>query len=114
VDKCRDTLERAESGDVCVFTSALTIAECLWLRGSPQIPKNRAEIVRRFFRHSYIRVRNVTRKTSELAQDLVWDHSCASGSIAAGEAEPRLINSGPFPLIGQHSVEPLSPKKRFY
>ena len=28
----------------------------------------------RFFRRSFLRVRNVTRRTSELAQDLVWDH----------------------------------------
>ena len=74
VDKCRGTLDRAEAGDVCIVTSALTIAECLWLRGSVPIPKNRAQVVRLFFRHSYLRVRNVTRKTSELAQDLVWDH----------------------------------------
>src|SRR5262245_11522475 len=73
VDQCAGTLERAEADEVCIFTSALTIAECLWLRGNPKIPKNRADIVRRFFRRSFIRVRNVTRKTSELAQDLVWD-----------------------------------------
>lgn len=74
VEKCAGTIERAEAGDVCIFTSTLTIAECLWLRGNPRIPKHRADIVRRFFQRSYIRLRNVTRKTSELAQDLVWDH----------------------------------------
>jgi hypothetical protein len=31
VDLCRGTLERAEMGEVCIITSALTIAECLWL-----------------------------------------------------------------------------------
>ena len=74
-DLCRNTLERAERGQVGIITSALTIAECLWLRGEPlPIPKNRSEIVRRFFRRSFIRVRNVTRQTAELAQDVVWDY----------------------------------------
>jgi predicted nucleic acid-binding protein len=74
VAQCQATLERAARGDVGIITSSLAIAECLWLRNHPPIPKDRAEIVRRFFRHSYIRVRNVTRLTAESAQDLVWDH----------------------------------------
>jgi predicted nucleic acid-binding protein len=36
------------------------------------IPQNKANIVRRFFRRSYVRVRNVTRAVAESAQDLVW------------------------------------------
>ena len=48
VELCRGTLERAGAGDVCIITSTLTIAECLWLRNSPPIPKDRADIVRRF------------------------------------------------------------------
>jgi predicted nucleic acid-binding protein len=70
---CQSTLERAEAGDILIITSTLTIAECLWLKGSPKLSKDRAEIIRRFFRRSCISLRNVTRATSELAQDLVWD-----------------------------------------
>ncbi len=44
------------------------------MRGAPAIPQEKAEIVRRFFRRSYFRVRNVTRSISEGAQDLVWNH----------------------------------------
>ena len=73
-DLCRATFERAEKGEVVIITSALTIAEVLWLRHSPKISKDRATLVRRFFRRSYIRVRAVTRGVSELAQDVVWDH----------------------------------------
>lgn len=74
VDLCRATLERARAGDVLIVTSALTMAEVLWLRGAVPIPKDRADIVKRFFRRSTIRVRNVTRQVSESAQELVWDH----------------------------------------
>jgi predicted nucleic acid-binding protein len=75
VDLCAGTLKRAELGEVVIFTSALTIAEVLWMRGAPAIPQDKADIVRRFFRRSNLRVRNVTRGIAESAQDLVWNHS---------------------------------------
>src|SRR5665213_770416 len=74
VDLCKGTLERADAGEVLIVTSALTIAEVLWLRGGPRLTKDKAEILRKFFRRSYIRVRNVTRTISESAQDLVWNN----------------------------------------
>jgi predicted nucleic acid-binding protein len=73
-DLCAGTLKRADQGEVLILTSALTIAEVLWMRGAPMIPQEKADIVRRFFRRSYMRVRNVTRAVSESAQDLVWNH----------------------------------------
>ncbi len=75
VDLCRATIERAEAGEVLIVTSALTIAEVLWLKNHPKVPEARAELVRGFFRRSYIRVRNVTRLIAENSQSLVWDHS---------------------------------------
>lgn len=102
---CQGTLERAEAGEVGIITSALTIAECLWLRGTIPIPKNRAEILRRFFRKSYIRVRNVTRSTSELAQDVVWDHGIkpkdAIHVATAIEAKIGVIETFDEPFIGK-------------
>lgn len=74
-ENCHDTLERAEIGNVGIVTSSLSIAECLWLRGENKIPKEKAEIIQKFFRKSFIRVRNVTRKTAELAQKLVWEYN---------------------------------------
>lgn len=71
-DLCAGTLKRADQGEVLILTSALTIAEVLWMRGAPMIPQEKADIVRKFFRRSYLRVRNVTRAVSESAQDLVW------------------------------------------
>jgi len=72
VELCAGTLKRADQGEVVIFTSALTIAEVLWMRGAPAIPQEKAEIVRKFFRRSYFRIRNVTRAIAESAQDLVW------------------------------------------
>lgn len=74
-DRCDGTIARAKAGEVLIVTSTLTIAEVLWLRNAPRIPHDKAAILRRFFRHTYFRFRNVTRTVSESAQDLVWFHS---------------------------------------
>jgi predicted nucleic acid-binding protein len=105
VELCRGTLERAGTGDVCIITSTLTIAECLWLRNSPPVPKDRADTVRRFFRRSFLRVRNVTRRTAELAQDLVWDHQIRPKDaihVATGlEARAVILETFDDLLIGK-------------
>jgi predicted nucleic acid-binding protein len=75
VEMCSGTLQRAEDGEVVIFTSALTIAEVLWLRNAPKLSEDKAVLVRKFFRRSYFRIRNVTRMNAEAAQDLVWSHS---------------------------------------
>ncbi len=74
VELCQGTIERGESGEAVIVTSALTLAEVLWLRGAPKIPKEKAEMLGRFFRRSFIRVRPVTRSIAEAAQDVVWNH----------------------------------------
>jgi predicted nucleic acid-binding protein len=71
-DLCAGTLKRADQGEVLILTSALTIAEVLWMRGAPMIAQDKSDIVRKFFRRSCLRIRNVTRAVSESAQDLVW------------------------------------------
>lgn len=74
VDLCQGTIERAETGECALITSALTLAEVLWLRGGPKIPADKAEKLGRFFRRSFIKVRPVTRSIAEAAQDVVWNH----------------------------------------
>jgi hypothetical protein len=73
-EKCDGVLQRAERGEVLIVTSALTLAEVLWMKGAPKIPKDKAEIIQKFFRKSYIRVYNVTRKLAEEAQIHVWEN----------------------------------------
>ena len=74
VNLCAGTIERAETGEVLIVTSALTIAEVLWKRNAPRLTKDKAEILRKFFRRSYIRVWNINRTIAETAQDVVWNH----------------------------------------
>jgi len=69
------TLERAKAGEVLIITSALTLTEVLWRKGGPKLPAAKAETLRKFFRHSYIRIVNLSRAIAEQAQDVVWNHS---------------------------------------
>lgn len=71
---CRDTLQAAQSGEFLIVTSALTIAEVLWLRGGPKLGEDKAEILNRWFRRSFIRVVNLDRKTAQDAQRFVWEN----------------------------------------
>ena len=72
VPACRPVLEAAENGDVVLITSALTIAEVLWLKGQAKIEASQAKKVEAFFRHDWIVVREVDRFIAEEARDLVW------------------------------------------
>ena len=72
---CEPVLKEAEKGHLLLVTSALTLAEVLFIRHGPKLPPEKREIVATFFKADYITVRNVTRATSELARDLFWDHS---------------------------------------
>lgn len=70
---CRDTIEQAKSGEIVLVTSALTIAEVLWTKNGPRLEEDKATILNKFFRRSYIRIVNVDRRIAESAQRLVWN-----------------------------------------
>lgn len=73
-EQCARIIRRAEEGEIEIVTSALAIAEVLWLPDKPPPdPKNRGEI-RRFFQHDYIIPVEIDRRTALRAQDLVWDY----------------------------------------
>lgn len=73
VPHCRPVLEAAESGGLMIITSALTIAEVLWLKGEQKLPPSRAKQIEAFFRNRWIVVREVDRFIAEDARQLVWD-----------------------------------------
>lgn len=73
-DACNDTLNEAKSGSFIILTSSLTLTETLWMRKGPKLGKDKADLLNRFFRRSFLRVVNLDRKIAEDAQLLVWDH----------------------------------------
>jgi predicted nucleic acid-binding protein len=73
-EKCDGVIQRAERGEVLIVSSTFTLAEVLWMRGEKKLSPDKAEKVQKFFRRSYIRLYNVTRKVAEGAQNLVWEN----------------------------------------
>lgn len=113
-DLCELVLDAADHGQVLIVTSALTIAEVLNLRGKPKIPADRREDVVRLFSQDYIHVRNVTRRTGEMARDLFWDHDIPAKDAvhvaAALEAKLPVMNT--FDDILMRRAKPLEPRLR--
>ena len=72
VPSCQPVPEAAEAGTVTLITSALTIAEVLWLKGHEKVPAQQARKIEAFFRHSWIIVREVDRFVAEDARELFW------------------------------------------
>ena len=70
---CRDTLDAAQRGEFLIMTSALTLAEVLWLKGAPKLTEDKADLLNRFFRRSSLRVVNLDRRIAQRAQRLVWE-----------------------------------------
>lgn len=77
VDGCRQVLDAADEGRVRIFTSTLTIAEVLHLRGRPGIDANQRQAVQRFFDRRYIVPVPLMREVAELARDLHWEQNIA-------------------------------------
>ena len=73
-EKCDGVLQKVGRGKVLIVSSALTLAEVLCMRGAPRLPKEKAELVQKFFRRSMIRIFNVSRKIAESAQIYIWDN----------------------------------------
>lgn len=73
VDACESVLAAAKDGKIIIVTSALTLAEVLYIKGKDKIPVKDRQAVTDFFKHRYISVQNVTRAIAETARDVYWD-----------------------------------------
>jgi hypothetical protein len=72
-DACRPVIRAAEKGELTIVASALALVEVLTMRGETPILEEDAEKVEAFFSQPYIVVRNLDRRTAELARTIVWD-----------------------------------------
>jgi len=72
---CIAVLNEAKRGELTIVTSAVTLTEVVKFDGERPIGREQAQVIRDFFMHEYISLRNADRKVCELAQDLIWDHS---------------------------------------
>ena len=70
---CEGVLEAAYNEHILIVTSALTLAEVIYVKKHPKLPKDKRAEIELFFKSSFISVQNVTRKIAERARDVVWD-----------------------------------------
>lgn len=119
-DLCELVLDAADHGQLLIVTSALTIAEVLNLRGKVKIGADRRDDVVKLFSQDYIHVRNITRRTGELARDLFWDHDIPAKDAlhvaAALEARLPVMNTFDDTLLkrGKALESRLRIEKPFY
>ncbi len=71
-EACRPVIRAAERGELTIVASTLALAEVLTMRGETPIPAEAADKVEAFFQQPYIIVRNLDRRTAELARQIVW------------------------------------------
>jgi predicted nucleic acid-binding protein len=72
---CETVIKEAQAGRIEIATSALTVAEVLWLRGQARISADKAAKVELFFEHEWIVIYDLDRTLAERARRLVWDHN---------------------------------------
>jgi predicted nucleic acid-binding protein len=72
---CKAVIREAESGNLRIVTSALTLTEVLWPKGSRlPLPASDAEQVQKLFLHEWITVYDLDRALAERAREVVWNH----------------------------------------
>jgi predicted nucleic acid-binding protein len=108
---CNDTLEEAKQGSFIIMTSALTLTETLWMRGGPKLGEDKAKILNRFFRRSFLRVVNVDRGIAEMAQRLVWQDDVkpkdAIHVATAVHYKCTILETFDVPLVGKSGLHGL-------
>ncbi len=112
----RAVIAEAERGNVRIVTSALTIAEVLWPKDRPLVlPREKAEVVQRFFQHEWIVVRDIDRVVAERARELVWNHDAlrpkdalhVATALDAGAEQFDTFDGDLIALSGQIGNPPL-------
>src|SRR5437764_1901065 len=71
--KCKGVLAAIGRKEVTIVTSALTIAEVLYLKGHPKITREKSQKISKFFESDTIVLINVDRKIAEMAREYIWD-----------------------------------------
>jgi predicted nucleic acid-binding protein len=75
LQECTEVWDEAQKGVFQIVTSTLTVAEVVYMKGTPKLDPAKRPAVSAFFRAAWITQRPVTRVIAELARDVVWDNS---------------------------------------
>lgn len=72
IEYCRPVIRACEQGKLTLVTSSLTLTEVIKLQSRTAITPEKAARISIFFESSYIKVRQLDRRTAERARDLIW------------------------------------------
>lgn len=108
VADCETVLKEAQAGHILLVTSALTLAEVLFIKNGPKLDASQRDRIDRFFKADYITVRNVTRIIADLARDVFWSHNikpkdCVHVSTAAFSKVPTIHTFDEY-LLGKSGL----------
>lgn len=73
-EKCKGVIQKSEQGEIQIITSALTIAEVIYLKPNDKIDRKKSDEIYRFFENEYIIPISVDRFIAEMARELLWDY----------------------------------------
>jgi len=108
VSLCEPVLKQAQNGHILIVTSALTIAEVLFIKGGKKLDPSKRGKIEKFFRADYISVKNVTRAISELARDVFWDFNIdpkdAVHVATAVMFKVPILHTFDVPLLGKNGL----------
>ena len=71
---CQGVMKKAESGELLIVTSALTLIEVVKMKGKPKLTSAVEKTIRGFFENSFIYIQNVDRDVGIKARELMWKH----------------------------------------
>jgi len=115
-DLCKSMITLAEKGEIEIVTSALTIADVLYLRpNKKKVPPEDAKKISDFFKRDYILIVELDRVIAEEAQALYWKHEALDTKDAVHVATAIKVHadtldtfdSGLLKLTGQMGNPPL-------
>lgn len=105
VDKCQLVLDAAEAGKLTIVTSTFTLVEVIRLKSKTPLPPDLQPKLENFFKQPYIVLREVTRRTGEMARLAVWEYGVepkdAIHVATALQAELQYLDTFDDALIGK-------------
>ena len=70
---CTQLLQEAQSGEARLVCSAITLTEVVHIQGGYEFMNpDKEAVISDYFKHEYIKIRNVDRRHAERARELVW------------------------------------------
>lgn len=72
---CKAIIEKAQTGELIIATSAVTLSEVVHIKGKDRIDPANRETIGKFFENDLIHLINCDQFIGKKAQELMWGHN---------------------------------------